>query len=41
LPLSVNTCSGTPWARIAAANAVHTGLAVPRTNTLTDTQNRE
>lgn len=33
--------SGQPAARIASANAAHTGRAVGRTSTLAETQNRE
>ncbi len=33
LPLSVRIASGTPWARIACANASHTGRAVARRTT--------
>src|SRR3954447_15134606 len=41
LALSVRTCAGTPWARIAFANASHTGRAVALRTTRAEIQNRE
>lgn len=41
LPLSVGTASGTPWRRIANANASHVGRAVAVATTSAETQNIE
>lgn len=41
LPLSVKIASGTPWRRIANANASHVGRAVARATTNAEMQNRE
>ena len=41
LPLSVRTCSGTPWRASASSSASHTGRAVARATTFADTTNRE
>ncbi len=41
LPLSVKISRGTPWVRIASANASHTGRAVARSTTRAEITNRE
>ena len=40
LPLSVSTCSGAPWRRMAARKASQTGLAVARGVSWAQTQKR-
>jgi hypothetical protein len=39
--LSVKIAAGTPWRRIANANASQVGLAVARATTIAETTNRE